>query len=182
MTASGVLTGGITALLSLALPPPQQATAACQASQAKPDPCACLWCRSLQQLRPCTVPAELGSAEQHSRAGGMSFLARSRNSQKWGRTGSNPASASFSVRTGRRVSGETDSILLRAGAQPRKNRGSLHGWAVCSSSSRDSLGSMLANCTAPAHQAAAAGGGCTPSCDLVDGLTAACALQAPRSL
>jgi hypothetical protein len=46
----------------------------------------------------------------------MSFLVRSRNSQKWGRTGSIPGATSFSVRTGRRSSGEADSVVLgRAG-------------------------------------------------------------------
>lgn len=71
---------------------------------------------TLLQLGKAATP---GTAEEqgdaHSSVHPMSFLVRSRHSQKWGRTGSIPAATSFSVRTGRRASGESDSVVLRSG-------------------------------------------------------------------
>jgi hypothetical protein len=61
------------------------------------------------------VAEETSAEEQQQKQRVMSFLIRSRNSQKWGRSGTTSAATSFSVRTGRRTSGESDSVVLRSG-------------------------------------------------------------------
>jgi hypothetical protein len=61
------------------------------------------------------IAQEISAEEQQQQQRVMSFLIRSRNSQKWARSGSTAAATSFSVRTGRRTSGESDSVVLRSG-------------------------------------------------------------------